>query len=65
MSLKEKLAEIEKKMGSQPDSRRLKEVRESYLRAISSAESTLKLVNDLDPTVLNTVARLKKTQEVY
>ncbi|HLP74582.1 MAG TPA: hypothetical protein VK155_16870 [Bacteroidales bacterium] len=65
ISLREKLAEIEKKISSQPNSRYLKEARESYLRAISSAISTLELINDLDPTVLNTVARLKKTEEVY
>jgi hypothetical protein len=62
VTLKEKLAEIDKKAGEEPDSKYLKEIRESYMRAIRAAESTLNLVNDLDPTVLNTVAKLKDTQ---
>lgn len=63
--LKEKLAALDKKIHIQPASRYLRDVRSSYLRAINSAETTLEFLNGLDPTVLSTVARLKKTQEVY
>lgn len=63
--LKEKLAALDKKIHVQPGSRYLREVRSSYLRAINSAETTLEFVNGLDPTVLNTVVRLKKSEVVY
>jgi hypothetical protein len=65
MNLKEKLAAIDRKIQNQPGSRYLRDVRNSYVRAINSAETTLQIVNDLDPMVLSTVARLKRTQEVY
>lgn len=65
LNLKQKLAALDKKIQDRPGSRYLKDVRSSYLKAINSAETTLHYVNDLDPNVLNTVARLKKTQEVY
>lgn len=64
-NLKEKLASLDKKIQNQPGSRYLKEIRKSYLRAINSAETTLQITNDLDPMVLNTMARLKRTQKVY
>ncbi len=64
MNLKEKLASLDKKIQNQPGSRYLKDVRNSYLRAINSAETTLEIVNDLDQTVLNTASRLLKAQKV-
>jgi hypothetical protein len=64
-NLRERLASLDKKIQSQPGSRYLKDVRKSYLRAINSAETTLQIVNDLDPLVLDTMSRLKKTQKVY
>jgi hypothetical protein len=64
-NLKERLASLDKKIQNQPGSRYLKDVRKSYLRAINSAETTLEITNDLDPMVLNTMSRLRKTQKVY
>lgn len=63
--LKKKLATIDKMIQHKPGSRNLKEVRNSYLQAIHSAETTMQFVNGLDTQVLNTVAKLKKTHEVY
>lgn len=63
-SLKEKLAALDRKLEHQPHSRYLRDVRNSYLQAINSAEATLQIVNSLDDTILNNVARLKN-QEVY
>lgn len=63
-SLKEKLSALDRKLEHQPNSRYLKDVRISYLKAINSAEATLEIVNGLDPTILENVARLKK-QELY
>lgn len=65
LNLKEKLAALDRKIQDQPGSRYLRDVRNSYLKAINSAETTLHYVNGLDTTVLNTVARLKKTHDVY
>lgn len=59
VNLKEKLAAIDRKIQSHPGSRYLRDVRNSYLRAIRSAETTMQIVQDLDPMVLNTVARFK------
>lgn len=60
ISLKVKLAAIEKKIRKQPGSVHLKSTRNSYQRAINSAETTLSIVNNLDPTILNNVAGFKR-----
>lgn len=65
MDLKEKLAAVDRKIQVKPGSRYLIEVRNSYIRAINSAETTMDYVRGLDPKVLNNVARLKRKQEVF
>lgn len=62
--LKEKLAAVDRKIQNKPESRYLRDVRNTYRRAINSAEKTLQVVNDLDPTVLNNVAKFGKDHKV-